>query len=547
MHDSVDKKNIRNLVFRHFANIANDNKNKKETALCPETQLAAEKVVLELATTDYEIKKLKNVRNQEITKADQILDQCLPKYREDKNKIIARKVKLNEYYQKRKHEWYGEKELNRRTTEFVPLRKDHYEEDKKNAMDYSSFTSGVRKFYWPNNKKIKKLNDVEISQDHFTRLSYPTTNANDGTTEWIYDFDKINTCYPAILRYAKKKLDDIKIEAEKKSQFEPGIFDDTPLPGSKQESQQEYWTTTESPQSFLYQQQSLPKPSIFAGNLFTQKEMEHEQILRSQMEPIYNQKLQENPFQKDELVQQFNAELQARMNEWRRNFKGKKRIDNESIPINLNQPVEKVPRIEQDSSQLQSQAFVPGPSRASVMGIHHHKSAILQDNVNPNNPFSNEQEENIAMNDNNNNNNNVIPLQQSCSSSVSSSVQTIQSDFGGDYNRLNAFVHTLENEYKKEKEERQKLEQIVKELQQDLKSKNSRNEREESISSRWSRVASNHNNDYHSDDHDERQSVSSSMNTVKRRGRPRSAERLGKDKNNKENRPIQQFFSREKT
>jgi len=120
---------------------------------------------------------------------------------------------------------------------------------------------------------------------------------------------------------------------------------------------------------------------------FQQQEAEYERQLRSQMEPIYMQKLQQNSFQKDELVRQFNMELKARMDEWKRNIKGKQRI-NENIQINqeneaVNRPG-KYPRIEQ-------QEFVPGPSKASVMGNH------IDHNNNKDGPFRNEQEVNIHV------------------------------------------------------------------------------------------------------------------------------------------------------
>lgn len=67
-------------------------------------------------------------------------------------------------------------------------------------MNYSAFIHGGRKIYWPNkNKWIKRLDGIEISPDNFLHLTYPTTNEENGTVEWIYRLDGINTCYPAIL------------------------------------------------------------------------------------------------------------------------------------------------------------------------------------------------------------------------------------------------------------------------------------------------------------------------------------------------------------
>jgi len=214
---------IRKLLFKHYSSI--NSGTKKNSTSCPKTEISMEKAMLNVANKNCEIKELKILLEEETAKVDQIFQQCSPNYREDKNKIITRKTKQNQYYEQKKHHLYGEKELKRRINEFIPLREDHYNEDKERGMNYSAFVHGIRKFYWPNGKKIKKLDEVEIPQENFMGLSYPTTDEN-GVTIWIYRYEKINVCYPAILRYAKKKLDDMKFEAQKQNYVDPTMFGD---------------------------------------------------------------------------------------------------------------------------------------------------------------------------------------------------------------------------------------------------------------------------------------------------------------------------------
>ena len=199
---------ICNLILENFpikqSNYHNKKKTKCNPSLCPETNILVKETVISLATTQLEMEKLKIIMDEKTAKADQVLGQCLPEHKEKKEKLYGRKAKQKEYKEKMKHELYGQKELKRRISEFVALREDYYEKDRKRAMEYSTFVHGIRKFYWPNDKWIKNLDGIEISPDNFKHLSYPTINEETGAMEWVYRLDRINLSYPAILVFAQK-------------------------------------------------------------------------------------------------------------------------------------------------------------------------------------------------------------------------------------------------------------------------------------------------------------------------------------------------------
>lgn len=137
--------------------------------------------------------------------------------------------------------------------------------------------------------------------------------------------------------------------------------------------------------------------------------------------------------------------------------KGKQHVttimDLESIPINNQEQ-----RQNQDNNnnrpekfQKIDQPFKPGPSKASVMGEHH------SINNSQNNPFRNEQEQNINVDADeniyrqNNNNNNA-------SSNLSTEVQTDKPYFHvRSEGELNKCVDSFYHQYEKEKQEKERL------------------------------------------------------------------------------------------
>jgi len=140
----------------------------------------------------------------------------------------------------------------------------------------------------------------------------------------------------------------------------------------------------------------------------------------------------------------------------------------------------KYPRIGGESSS-QTQEFVPGPSKASVMGHHNHNN----NNNQKNSPFRNEQEMEINVDKENNNNNNASsfsstninnnnnstnPILLPSSSNSSTEIQTdapyfhVQSE-----GQLNKCVDSFYKQYEKEKQEK---EQLLEKLKQIEKEKN---------------------------------------------------------------------------